>query len=428
MTTGARSLDTIGEGLRVISEPLTGVRSVALGLWIGVGSRFERPAESGVSHFIEHLLFKGTERFSASEIAEVFDGLGGEINAATGRDHTVVFTRVLDDHLETAFDVVADMLQNPAFTELDQERQVVLEEILMYEDDPGDLVHDVISQAVFPDQPLGRPVIGTSEVIASIGADAIRAYHRGHYVAPNMVVAASGSVDQARLVELSEKYFSGLAAGNGAHTVEPAAPGAPVLSVRTKPTEQYHLALGGPGLDRSDDRRHAMAVLDTILGGSMSSRLFQEIRERRGLAYSVGTYSVGYADTGQVGVYLGTREDNLGEAAEVIGRELTRIGQEAVPATELDRAKQHLKGRLVLSLESPGTRMQRIGHAVLTDTELLEIDEIVARIDAVTSDDVQALGAEFWDPSRMSVAAIGPSEDAVRAAAGRLAPNLLGAA
>ncbi len=216
MTTGARSLDTIGEGLRVISEPLTGVRSVALGLWIGVGSRFERPAESGVSHFIEHLLFKGTERFSAAEIAEVFDGLGGEINAATGRDHTVVFTRVLDDHLETAFDVVADMLQNPAFDELDQERQVVLEEILMYEDDPGDLVHDVISQAVFPDQPLGRPVIGTSEVIASIGADAIRAYHRGHYVAPNMVVAASGSVDQARLVELSEKYLGGLAAGNGA--------------------------------------------------------------------------------------------------------------------------------------------------------------------------------------------------------------------
>ena len=428
MTTGAPSLDTTGEGLRIISEPLPGVRSVALGLWIGVGSRFERPAEAGVSHFIEHLLFKGTDRFSAAEIAEVFDGLGGEINAATGRDHTVVYTRVLDDHLEAAFDVVADMLCNPAFHELDQERQVVLEEILMYEDDPGDLVHDLMSEAVFPDQPLGRPVIGTSEVIGSIPADQIRAYHGSHYVAPNIVVAASGSVDQAQLVELSEKYLSGLVRGDGAHVPDAAAPGAPVLSVRTKPTEQYHVALGGPGLDRSDDRRHAMAVLDTILGGSMSSRLFQEIRERRGLAYSVGTYSVGYADTGQVGVYLGTREDTLSEAAEVMAHELKRMGEEPVPAAELDRAKQHLKGRLVLSLESPATRMHRIGRSVLTGTELLEVDEIVARIDAVTADDVLALGAEFWDPSRLSVAAIGPSEDAVRDAAGRLAPNLVEAA
>lgn len=428
MTAGARSLDTTGGGLRVISEPLPGVRSVALGLWVGVGSRFERPAEAGVSHFIEHLLFKGTDRFSAAEIAEVFDGLGGEINAATGRDHTVVYTRVLDDHLEAAFDVVADMLKNPAYHELDQERQVVLEEILMYEDDPGDLVHDLMSQAVFPDQPLGAPVIGTSEVIGSIPEAEIRAYHQSHYVAPNIVVAASGSVDQRRLLELSDKYLGDLPSGDGAHTPQAAEPGAPRLSVRTKPTEQYHLALGGPGLDRSDDRRHAMAVLDTIVGGSMSSRLFQEIRERRGLAYSVGTYSVGYSDTGQVGVYLGTREDNLSEAAEVIGTELRRIGQEPVPAAELQRAKQHLKGRLVLSLESASTRMQRIGRAVLTGTELLDVDEIVARIDAVTADDVQALGAEFWDPSRLSAAAIGPSEDAVRDAAARLAPNLVEAA
>ena len=427
MTTGDWSLDTTGEGLRVISEPLPGVRSVALGLWIGVGSRFERPAEAGVSHFIEHLLFKGTDRFTAAGIAEVFDGLGGEINAATGRDHTVVYTRVLDDHLEAAFDVAADMLANPAFLELDQEREVVLEEILMYEDDPGDLVHDLMSEAVFPDQPLGRPVIGTSEVIGSIPEPEIRAYHASHYVAPNVVVAASGSIDQAQLLELSERFLGHLP-GGGDHVPVPASPGAPVLVTREKPTEQYHLALGAPGLDRSDDRRHAMALLDVVLGGSMSSRLFQEIRERRGLAYSVGSYSVGYADTGQVGVYLGTREDNLGEAAEVIARELGRIGAEGVPAAELARAKEHLKGRLVLSLESPGTRMQRIGRAVLTGTELLDVDEIVRRIDAVTADDVQALGAEFWDPSRMSVAAIGPDEEAVRRAVARLSPGLVEAA
>lgn len=422
--TQVRALDTTGEGLRVISEPLPGVRSVALGIWIGVGSRFERASEGGVSHFIEHLLFKGTDRFSAAEIAQIFDGLGGEINAATGRDHTVVYTRVLDEHLERAFEVIADMLQRPAFQDLEQERQVILEEILMYEDDPGDLVHDLMSEAVFPDQPLGRPVIGTGEIISSLPEEHIREYHAGHYTAGNIVVAASGSIDHARLVELSERYLAGLGPGH-AHDVAPASAGMPTLVSRAKPTEQYHLALGGPGLDRSDPRRHAMGVLDVILGGSMSSRLFQEIREKRGLAYSVGTYSVGYADTGQVGVYLGTREENLVEAAGIIARELRRIGEEPVPAAELGRAREHLKGRLVLGLESPATRMHRIGRAVLSGTELLDVDELVERIEAVTADDVAALACEFWDPSGLSVAAIGPSSDAVREAAAQLSPRLV---
>ncbi len=422
-----RALHTTGQGLRIVSEPLPGVRSVALGLWIGVGSRFERSDEGGISHFIEHLLFKGTDRFSAAGIAEAFDAIGGEVNAATGRDHTVVYTRVLDEHLEQAFDVIADMLQQPVFRELEQERQVILEEILMYEDDPGDQVHDLISEAVFPDQPLGRPVIGTADVIAALPADHIRSYHAGHYTAGNVVVAASGSIAHERLVELSEGYLAGLDPGE-AHAVVPAAPAAPRLVAREKPVEQYHLALGGPGLDRSDDRRHAMGVLDVVLGGSMSSRLFQEIREKRGLAYAVGSYSVGFSDSGQVGVYLGTREDNLDEAARVIAHELRRMGEEPVPPGELARAREHLKGRLVLGLESPSTRMHRIGRAVLGGTELLDVDEIIARIDAVTADDVQALAREYWDPSRMSVAAIGPSADPVRRAASHLAPDLLEAA
>lgn len=428
MTGQDRALVTTGGGLRVVSEPLPGVRSVALGVWIGVGSRFETPAEAGISHFIEHLLFKGTDRYSAARIAELFDGLGGEVNAATGRDHTVVYTRVLDEHLESALEVMADMLQRPAFHELDQEREVVLEEILMYEDDPQDLVHDLLTEAVFPDQPLGRPVIGTSEVIGSVAEDQIRTYHQEHYTAPNMVVAASGSITQDRLVELCERYLGDLAPVGRDHAVVPGIAGEPRLVVRTKPTEQYHLVLGAPGLDRSDPRRHAMAVLDTILGGSMSSRLFQEIRDRRGLAYSVGSYSAGYADTGQVGVYLGTREDNLGEAAGIIQAELTRIGDEPVPADELTRAKEHLKGRLVLGLESPVTRMHRIGRAVLSDTELLDVDELIERVEAVSTDDILALGREFWRPERMSVAAIGPDEDAVRSAAHRLAPALVEAA
>jgi predicted Zn-dependent peptidase len=323
--------------------------------------------------------------------------------------------------------VIGDMLQAPAFRELEQERQVILEEILMYEDDPGDLVHDLMSEAVFPDQPLGRPVIGTSDIISSLPEEHIRAYHGGHYTAGNVVVAASGSVDQQRLLTLSQRYLGDLGTGQ-AHDVTPASPGAPTLVSRAKPTEQYHLALGGPGLNRSDPRRHAMGVLDVILGGSMSSRLFQEIREKRGLAYSVGTYSVGYSDTGQVGVYLGTREENLVEAAGIIGRELRRMGEEPVPAAELARAREHLKGRLVLGLESPATRMHRIGRAVLSGTELLDMDEMVERIEAVTVDDVVALAQEFWDPSGLSVAAIGPRTDAVREAAGQLAPNLVEAA
>ena len=264
-------------------------------------------------------------------------------------------------------------------------------------------------------------------MIGGLPEEEIRAFHAGHYTAGNIVVAASGSIDHAHLVDLAERHLGDLARGV-AHGVQAAAPGTPRLVARAKPTEQYHVALGGPGLDRSDDRRHAMGVLDVVLGGSMSSRLFQEIREKRGLAYSVGTYSVGYSDTGQVGVYLGTREDNLVEASEIIARELRRMGEEPVPADELARAKEHLKGRLVLGLESPATRMHRIGRSVLSGTELLDVDEIIARVEAVTADDVLALAREFWDPSGLSIAAIGPRTEAVRASAAHLAPELVEAA
>ena len=419
-----RRLTTTPEGLRVITEPLAAVRSVALGVWIGVGSRFEVPAEAGISHFIEHMLFKGTARHSAEEIAQIFDGLGGEVNAATSKDYTVVYTRVLDEHLERAFPVLTDMIAGPAWTDLEQEREVVLEEIAMYEDDPHDQVHDLISEAVFPGQALGRPVIGFADVIGAVGESDVRTYHGGHYVAENMVVAAAGSIDHDRLVALCREHLGGLPRGEADAAFEPAAPGAPTLILKEKPTEQCHLALGGPGFDRNDPRRHAQSVLDTLLGGSMSSRLFQEVREKRGLAYSVGSYSVGFADSGQVGVYLGTREDNLATACRVIATELRRLVEEPVPAEELTRTKEHLKGRLVLGLESPGTRMQRIGKGTLGQSELLELEEIIARVDAVTADDIQALADQYWRPERMSAAAIGPRADAVRAAIAELSPGL----
>jgi len=424
VTTQAPIVDVTSGGLRVVTEPVPGVRSVAIGAWIGVGSRFEEPGEAGISHFLEHMLFKGTPTLSPEQIAQAFDALGGEVNAATGKDYTVLYARVLDELLDRAIPLLTEMLQRPSLRDLDQEREVVLEEIAMYEDDPQDQIHDLASQAVFPDQALGRPVIGSGRVIASVTEEGVRAYHASHYTAPNMVVAAAGNVTHERVMELAEGLLGGLPTEPAAGVFEPAAPGAATLVVKEKATEQYHLCLAGAGLSRNDERRHAQSVLDTVLGGSMSSRLFQEVREKRGLAYSVGSYVTGYADTGQVGVYLGTREDNLVTACEVIGRELRRLGDEGVPAGELARAKDHLKGRLVLSMESSGTRMNRIGRAVLTGTELLTVDELVARIDAVTADDVVGLAREHWRPEALSVAAIGPSGDAIRAAVGRLAPQL----
>ncbi|HSI31531.1 MAG TPA: pitrilysin family protein [Miltoncostaeaceae bacterium] len=411
-------------GLRVVSEPVPGVRSVAIGVWIGVGSRFERVEEAGISHFLEHMLFKGTPTLSPEEIAQVFDGLGGEVNAATGKDYTVLYCRVLDELVDRAMPVLTDMLQRPTLADLDQEREVVLEEIAMYEDDPQDQIHDLASVAVFPDQELGRPVIGTAQVIGSVPADGVRAYHEGHYTAPNIVVAAAGNITHERVAELADELLGDLPREPGAGVYEAARPGSPTLVVKEKATEQYHLCLGGPGLSRNDPRRHAQSVLDAVLGGSMSSRLFQEIREKRGLAYSVGSYAVGYADTGQVGVYLGTREDNLATACEVVGAELRRIAEEPLPEDELRRAKDHLKGRLVLGLESSGTRMNRIGRAVLTGTELLTVDETVDRIEAVTADDVLDLARAHWQPAALSAAAIGASGDVIRAAVGRLSPEL----
>jgi predicted Zn-dependent peptidase len=403
----APRLERGASGLRVICETMPGARSVALGVWVGVGSRFEQPPESGVSHFLEHLLFKGTPRYDARRIAEIFDGLGGEINAATSRDYTVVYARVLDEHLATALAVVGDMVQHPVFAELDREREVVLEEIAMYEDEPQDVVHDLAVRAVFPDQPLGRPVIGTRDVVGSVPERDVRTYHRRHYRAPNMVLAAAGGIDPAGLLDMAAASLGELASEGDANPIEPARAGTPALIMREKPTEQYHVCVAGPGVSRDDPRRHAQSVLDTIVGGSMSSRLFQEIREKRGLVYSVGSYTMGFADTGLIGAYLGTREDNLAEACEILGRELTRVAEERIDEDELTRAKEHIKGRVVLGLESPATRMNRLGRTVLAETELLSVDELLARIDAVTAEDLRELAREMWHPRNLSAAAIG---------------------
>ena len=425
------SLSELDSGERVISERLDHVRSVAVGFWIGAGSRDEHTDQAGVTHFIEHLLFKGTERYSALDIAEIFDGLGGELNAATSREHTLVYCRVPDHHIETAVEVMTDMVFSPALAELETEREVVLEEIAMYEDTPQELVHDLISEAVFGDHPLGRPVIGTADVISSIPRDKIADYHDTLYVPANIVVAGAGNVAHEKLVELVARGLEqrGSVPRGGAN-VRPALVQAPPprLKFHRKDTEQYHVCLGAPGISRSDRRRFAASLLDAILGGSASSRLFQEIREKRGMAYAVYSFVSQYTDTGQIGVYLGTREDNLAEALKITADQIADIAGGNLPARELERAKENLKGRILLSMESTSTRMNRLGKTLIADSELLSLDRIVAEIDAVDAESVSSLAAALLESDRLSAAGIGPSEERFLEAVEHVTPTLARAA
>ena len=416
-------LTELDSGVRVVTEQLPSVRSIALGFWIRTGSRNETPEQAGISHFLEHLLFKGTDRFSSTEIDEIFDGMGAEINAGTGKETTSVYSRMLDQHLERAFDVMADMVLRPSYPEIDSERQVVIEEIAMYEDEPSDKVHDVLAGAVFGDHPLGRPVIGRAEVIASVPVPDIAGYHDLRYNASNLVVAAAGSIDHERLCGLVEAAQGEVSAGqNGRVEAPPAVDARRVF--HQKDTEQYHLCVGAPGLSRNDDRRFVLRVLDTILGGSTSSRLFQEVREKRGLAYAVYSYQSHYVDSGQTAVYVGTRPENVNEAFEIIGRELERIRTEPVSAEELDRAKENVKGRTVLAMESPLARMNRLGSSLLMGVPLLTLDETLAKIDAVTLEQVAELGAELLAPERLCAAGVGGDEDVFGGAVGAVSPAL----
>jgi predicted Zn-dependent peptidase len=406
----------LDSGTRVVTEAVPSVRSVALGLWVRTGSRDETPAQAGVSHFLEHLLFKGTKRYSAIEIAEIFDGLGASVNAATGKESTNLHARFLDTHTDEAFDLLAEMLLGPTYPEIDSEREVVLEEIAMYEDEPQDKVHDVLDRAVFGGHPLGRRVLGEAEVISSIPVPDIDAYHRARYTGGNIVVAAAGNIDHDAIVELTKRHVEPpAAAGDGAALEAPKVDGAQ-FAFQQKDTEQFHIALGGPGIDRGDDRRYALTILDAVFGGSTSSRLFREVREKKGLAYAVGSYTQQYVDSGMIGLYVGTREDNVEEACGIIGRELASIHTEGISEDELVRAKEHVKGRMVLSSESTAARMGRIGKAVLFDTPLLTLDELLEKIDAVTQDEVAELAREFYEPAALSAAAIAPNEDRFRSA------------
>jgi predicted Zn-dependent peptidase len=393
------------------------VRSTARGFYIGTGSGLEEDREAGLSHLLEHMLFRGTDELQSHEIDELFDAMGAELNAGTGKESTSVYSRVLDVHAEEAFSVMADMVWRPALRDLDTEREVVLEEIAMYEDDPQDKVFDVLGGAVFGDHPLGRAIIGRAGVISSIDREGLAGFHGRHYNPHQVVVAAAGSLEHDRIVELVRASEpTGAANGRPRLQLAPLPPFSRRTVFHRKDTEQVHVCVGGRGIARDDDRRFALRVLDTILGGTSSSRLFQEVREKRGLAYAVYSFTALYAGTGQIGLYVGTRGDNLREALKVVAGELERFAEDPASEAELARAKENAKGRTVLALESTAARMNRLGSALLSDLPLLTVDEVLERVDAVTLDDVRALAAELFVPAELSVAGIGPDEDAFRTA------------
>jgi predicted Zn-dependent peptidase len=429
-------ITTLENGVRVVTERVPSVRSVALGFWIATGSVSEHEREAGISHLLEHMLFRGTERFGSQEIDQIFDSMGAEINAGTDKEATSLYTRVLDRHIEHAFDVMSDMVWNPRFGELEAEREVVLEEIAMYEDDPQDRVFDVLGKAIFGAHPLGRAVIGTADVIRGVTREQLAAFHAQHYLPGSIVIAAAGSIEHDALVEMASRHAPSLpasSAGNGGAHAQANAPAdnygpssdgvadvasqasaAPDFTRRTrfleKETEQYHVCLGGAGIARDDERRFALRVLEGVLGGTSSSRLFQEIRERRGLAYSVFCFSSLYAHTGDVGLYVGTRPENLKEALMVVAAELARCVADPASDEELVRSRENLKGRVVLGMESTGARMSRLGASVLNDLPILSVNEMIERIDAVEIDHVRALAAELFPPDQLSAAGVGPRE------------------
>jgi predicted Zn-dependent peptidase len=417
-------LTTLDSGVRVVTEAMPSVRSVSIGFWIGTGSRHEDDRHAGLSHLLEHLLFKGSEKYGSLEIDQIFDGMGAELNAGTGKETTSVYARVIDEHVPEAFDVMADMVFRPALKEVDSERAVILEEIAMYEDDPQEKVFDLLGEAVFGEHPLGRAIIGRAAVIAETPTEQIARFHTERYRPGNIVIAAAGAVDHDRFVELAVRAIS--ARTNHAATQAAPAPaqGPPRRRFERKDTEQYHVCLGGTGLARHDERRFALRVLDNVFGGTSSSRLFQEVRERRGLAYAVYSFTSAYQDTGQVGLYVGTRPDNVAEAFAVVASELARMREEPATPEELARAKENLKGRVVLALESTGARMNRLGSEILAGMPLLSLDETVERIDAVSHEDLAGLVEELWSPERLSAAGIGPDENRFEDALGSLAPAL----
>jgi predicted Zn-dependent peptidase len=403
-------------GLRVVTERIPGVRSVSVGFWVLAGSRDERPAISGHCHFLEHLLFKGTATRSALDIAQAFDAVGGDLNAFTAKEYTCFYARVRDRDLEMAIEHLADMFGNATIAagDLEAEAQVILEEIHMHEDSPEDVVHDVFTEALWPGHPLGRPILGTEERIGAATRGSVRGFYRRHYVPGNLVVAVAGNVRHDDVVRmLRDRMQTGriLRPGaKGAWNLRRAAAApkpAGGVAVRRKSTEQAHVVIGTNGVPRTDPERFAFWVVNTALGGGMSSRLFQEIREKRGLAYTAYSYHAQYTESGLFGAYAGTTPARADEVVTLIRRELEDVRDGGLTREEFERAKGHVRGATVLSMEDPGGRMSRLGKSEIALGEILTVDETLRRLKAVTLDDARRV-AERVLSQPMTLTVLGP--------------------
>ncbi len=399
-------------GLTLLSEDIAQVRSVAIGIWVNVGSRDEMEELGGVSHFIEHLLFKGTEKRSAKQIAEALDAVGGHLNAFTTKECTCYYAKVLDEHFPLALDVLTDMLFESKFSaeDIDRERNVILEEIKMYEDAPDELVHDIFAATLWEGHVLGKPIIGQEDIIRSVDRETILAYYRQYYVPRNMVIAVAGHIDHE---VVKEAVWGAFAQQSGVAPIKNLLLPEPKIGVscKNKDTEQIHLCIGAPGLPLGHENIYVFQLLNTILGGGISSRLFQEIREQRGLVYSVYSYHSSYHDSGVFCIYAGLSKQNVEPALSLILGEIEKVLQHGVTADELGRAKEQTKGNLLLSLESVNTRMSRMGKSQLYLGKVLPPEEVLSKVEQVSQEDILALANAMLTLDKFSIASVGPWDD-----------------
>jgi len=408
VTEGYRK-SVLPNGIRILTERMPHVRSVAVGVWVETGSRHEPEVRGGVSHLIEHLVFKGTATRTAQDIARTMDSVGGQMDAFTTKENTCFYVQVLDEHLPLAVDLLTDILLHPLFDaeELEREKSVVLQEIRMVEDTPDDIIHDLFAAQVWSDHPLARPILGTRELVTGFGRDGIAEHFGEEYVPPQIIIAVAGNVTHQQVVDLFGGGFNGFQrpAPPRASTTPRLSPG---VNIVHKALEQVHLVMGFPGLRHAAPERYAMFLLNDVIGGSMSSRLFQEIRERQGLVYSIHTGAQAYADTGVLYVQAATDAQNFSKVLKSVLKELRDLKKDGVTADELKRAKDHLKGSLMLSLESTSSRMNRLAKHEMHLGSFLTMDAMLASIDGVKHEEVQALVTQVIDEDQLALTTLGP--------------------
>ena len=400
--------DVLPNGLRLLTERMPHVRSVSVGVWLARGSRHEPREQSGIAHFVEHMLFKGTANRSAEDIAQAIDSIGGQMDAFTAKEYASYYIKVLDEHLPVALDILSDIVMRPAFSDEDitREKKVVLEEIKMVEDTPDDLVHELFTERFWANHPLGRPIQGTPETVEGLTQEGLRRYFSGTYTAPNLIIAAVGNIEHERVRELVERTFEALPTeqaqlnDNPPHVV-------PTITIRNKELEQSHVCLGTSGYQQDHADRYASYVLNTVLGGSMSSRLFQNVREKRGLAYAVFSGLSAYRDTGSMTIYAGCANNAVSELIDVVVAEIRRMKDEPLPASELQRAKDHLKGSLMLNLESTSSRMSHLARQEIYFDRQFGLDETLQGVERVTLDDIQRVARDLFADGALAATVLG---------------------